>query len=130
MANYTYMAPKDLVAMLDDPASRTTLVVIDCRDGDRDDGYINGSLHAPSGAYTDAMYASLAKAFSAGGIVNAVFHCALSQVRGPKGANRFAIAKQGAGGCALPNVFVLSGGWESFYYVYGQTRKDLYTIPE
>lgn len=124
MAAYRYMRPEELVELLDDPVQRPKLAIIDCRDDERNAGFIIGSLHAPTALYTDELYRSLAKSLFEEKIEIAVFHCQLSQVRGPRGALRFAAAQRDLG-YALPNVFVLKGGWEAFYDLYGNCRPDL-----
>lgn len=124
MANYTYLEPSELVVLLDDETKRTRLAVIDCRDDDRSEGFIINSIHAPAALYCEEMYSALAKSLAEEKVEIVVFHCALSQVRGPRGANRFALAQRAAG-YALPNIFVLRGGWESFFASYGGTRPDL-----
>lgn len=128
MSDYTYLSPEEFVALLDDPLTREQVSTIDCRDTDREEGFIVGSIHAPAIVYTPAMYTELAKRLFEGGCVHAVFHCALSQVRGPKGAGRF-VAAQRLAGYPLPNVYVLRGGWELFHATYRSTRPDLYYAP-
>eukprot|EP00796_Vickermania_ingenoplastis_P001523 gene1523-908_t len=124
MASYTYVSPMDMVKWLDSPEERATLAIVDCRDEDRSEGWIINSIHMPSTAYTPQAFQALARSLSDAGMTRAVFHCALSQVRGPKGASRFVAAQQ-ALGLTLPAVLVLSGGWENFYNVYADTRRDL-----
>lgn len=124
MASYTYMAPDELVELLDKPDSFKKVAVVDCRDSDRDCGFIANSFSAPTISYTPQMYADLAKTLFEEKKEVAVFHCAQSLIRGPKGANRF-VQAQKEHGYALPNVYVLRGGWEAFYDIYGDVRPDL-----
>jgi len=124
MSAYHYMLAEELVALLDDPAKADKVAIIDCRDDDRNEGFIIGSIHAPTMMYSNDMYRSLATSLASEKKEYAVFHCALSQIRGPRGALRFAAAQRDLG-YALPNVFVLKGGWEEFYMIYGNRRPDL-----
>ncbi|KPI90108.1 hypothetical protein ABL78_0753 [Leptomonas seymouri] len=124
MANYLYIDPDELVELLDRPGSFHKVVVIDCRDEDRGNGFIANSIHAPTLSYTTKMYEQLAKQLFEEKKEIAVFHCAQSQVRGPKGANRFAMAQK-ANGYPLPVVYVLRGGFDEFYDMYGEFRPDL-----
>lgn len=124
MANYKYISPDELVELLDRPDSFHKVVVVDCRDADRDSGFIANSINAPTISYTTEMYEQLAKQLFEEKKEIAVFHCAQSLIRGPKGANRFAMAQK-AKGYPLPVVYVLRGGWDDFYDMYGDTRPDL-----
>ncbi|AIO01173.1 As/Sb Reductase [Leishmania panamensis] len=124
MANYTYMNPDELVELLDKPDSFAKVAVIDCRDSDRDCGFIANSISMPTIRCSSEMYEGLAKALFDEKKEIAVFHCAQSLIRGPKGANRFALAQKKLG-YPLPLVYVLRGGWEAFYNIYGHMRPDL-----
>lgn len=124
MANYKYISPDELVELLDRPDSFHKVVVVDCRDADRDSGFIANSINAPTMSYTTEKYEQLAKQLFEEGKEIAVFHCAQSLIRGPKGANRFAMAQR-AKGYSLPVVYVLRGGWDEFYDIYGDIRPDL-----
>ncbi|CCW60371.1 unnamed protein product [Phytomonas sp. EM1] len=125
MASYHYIGVSELVELMDDPEHKAKLAVIDCRDADISEGFIVGSIHAPTISYTTDMYRCLAKKLLEGKIELAVFHCAMSQIRGPRGANRFALVQKELG-LTLPKVAVLEGGWDAFYSLYGDTRRDLY----
>lgn len=148
MASYTYMSPEELVALLDNPLDRSRLAIIDCRDEDRSEGWIIDSIHMPSNTYSPEAYRTLAISLCQSQKKLAVFHCALSQVRGPKGASRFCTALQAVAALSnhstsnhttdavekttaatttlsLPEVKVLRGGWENFYAKYATSRRDL-----
>ncbi|CAG9580412.1 As/Sb_Reductase [Leishmania major strain Friedlin] len=124
MTNYTYIKPEELVELLDNPDSLVKAAVIDCRDSDRDCGFIVNSINMPTISCTEEMYEKLAKTLFEEKKELAVFHCAQSLVRAPKGANRFALAQKKLG-YVLPAVYVLRGGWEAFYHMYGDVRPDL-----
>ncbi|KAL0471663.1 Rhodanese-like domain-containing protein [Neurospora intermedia] len=66
--------------------SRSTLVIIDVRDDDYIGGHIKGSQNVPSHKL-DAMLPTLVRQLQDKETV--VFHCALSQQRGPSAALRY-----------------------------------------
>ncbi|KAK4833479.1 hypothetical protein QYF36_005666 [Acer negundo] len=94
---------------------RPNLAIVDVRDDERSyDGHITGSLHYASGSFTDKI-SNLIQEVK--GKDTLVFHCALSQVRGPTCARRLANyldeVKEDTG---IKNIFVLErgfNGWES-----------------
>ncbi|CAL1398259.1 unnamed protein product [Linum trigynum] len=91
------------------------IAIIDVRDEERShDGHIAGSLHYASGSFGDRI-SNLVQEVK--GKDTLVFHCALSQVRGPTCARRLANyldeLKEDAG---IKNVMVLDrgfNGWEA-----------------
>uniref|UniRef100_A0A5B6ZSP5 arsenate reductase (glutathione/glutaredoxin) n=1 Tax=Davidia involucrata TaxID=16924 RepID=A0A5B6ZSP5_DAVIN len=94
---------------------RPNLAIVDVRDDERSyHGHIAGSLHYAS----DTFYEKIPNLIQAvRGKDTLVFHCALSQVRGPKCARRFADylsdIKEDAG---IKNIMVLErgfNGWEA-----------------
>ncbi|XP_075517372.1 dual specificity phosphatase Cdc25-like [Primulina tabacum] len=95
--------------------NRPNIAIVDVRDDERSsDGHISGSLHFASDSFVDKM-PNLIEA--AKGKDTLVFHCALSQVRGPKCAQRLtdyiATMKEDVG---IKNVMVLErgyNGWEA-----------------
>ncbi|XVF07837.1 hypothetical protein REPUB_Repub06bG0174100 [Reevesia pubescens] len=94
---------------------RPNVAIIDVRDDERSyDGHIAGSLHYASGTFTDKI-SNLIQ--DVNGKDTLVFHCALSQVRGPTCARRLANhleeMKEGTG---IKNILVLErgfNGWEA-----------------
>ncbi|KAL8227055.1 hypothetical protein R6Q57_016887 [Mikania cordata] len=96
---------------------RANVAIVDVRDDERSyDGHISGSLHFASDSFQDRI-PNLVQAAKAKGKDTLVFHCALSQVRGPKCARRFADylaeRKEEAG---IKNIMVLErgyNGWEA-----------------
>ncbi|KAH7854671.1 hypothetical protein Vadar_016665 [Vaccinium darrowii] len=95
--------------------SRPNIAVVDVRDDERSyDGHIPGSFHYASDTFSDKI-PNLVQ--SVAGKDTLVFHCALSQVRGPKCARRLADylaeLKQDMG---IKNIMVLErgyNGWEA-----------------
>ncbi|KAJ8529385.1 hypothetical protein K7X08_036220 [Anisodus acutangulus] len=80
----TYITGSQLLSL----KRRPNIAIVDVRDDERSyDGHIAGSLHFASDTFIDKM-PSLIQA--ANGKDTLVFHCALSQVRGPKCARRLA----------------------------------------
>ena len=107
-----------LASMLDGDAG--SVAVVDVRDDDWDEnGHIVGALNCPAEDLEDddeleALIERLVPA-EGGGARTVVFHCSLSQHRGPATAlrfrNRLAILDDDV---APPKVFVLDGGFERF----------------
>ncbi|KAH8604871.1 Rhodanese like domain [Trypanosoma vivax] len=123
-ANYKYMDAAELVALLDNSDQCEEVAVIDCRDEDRADGWIRGSIHFPAATQNQSKHMELASTLNERGLTIAVFHCALSQVRGPRAAGRFADALR-ALNLQAPRVYVLRGGFEHFHAMYADSRPDL-----
>ncbi|KAI3706716.1 hypothetical protein L6452_24642 [Arctium lappa] len=107
----SYITGSELLSLKE----RANIAIVDVRDDERSyDGHIVGSLHFASDTFQDRI-PNLVQA--AKGKDTLVFHCALSQVRGPKCARRFADylveAKENAG---IKNIMVLErgyNGWEA-----------------
>ncbi|EEF45101.1 dual specificity phosphatase Cdc25 [Ricinus communis] len=94
---------------------RPNIAIIDVRDDERsNDGHIAGSLHYASDTFSDRISDLIQQVK---GKDTLVFHCALSQVRGPRCARRFANyleeMKEDAG---IKDIMVLErgfNGWEA-----------------
>lgn len=107
----SYITGSELLSLKE----RANVAIVDVRDDERSyDGHIAGSLHFASDTFQDRI-PNLVQA--AKGKDTLVFHCALSQVRGPKCARRFADylaeAKENSG---IKNIMVLErgyNGWEA-----------------
>uniref|UniRef100_A0A2P2QP54 arsenate reductase (glutathione/glutaredoxin) n=1 Tax=Rhizophora mucronata TaxID=61149 RepID=A0A2P2QP54_RHIMU len=108
----TYITGSQLLSL----KRRPNIAIVDVRDDERSyDGHIAGSLHYASSTFTDKISNLLQEVK---GKDTLVFHCALSQVRGPSCARRFAHyleeIKDDAGG--IKNIMVLErgfNGWEA-----------------
>ncbi|MCJ1393080.1 hypothetical protein MMC18_005952 [Xylographa bjoerkii] len=84
----SYMTREDLSAFLLRPVTaRPSIAVIDVRDDDHVGGHIYSSTHVPSSTL-DHKISELVRTLSGKDIV--IFHCALSQQRGPTAARRYA----------------------------------------
>ena len=82
------MTREDLCAFLLKPVTaRPSIAVIDVRDDDHVGGHIYSSTHVPSSTL-DYKIPELVRTLSGKDIV--IFHCALSQQRGPTAARRYA----------------------------------------
>ncbi|KAI3472036.1 hypothetical protein Pfo_028724 [Paulownia fortunei] len=100
----TYITGSELLSLEHQP----NVAIVDVRDDERSyDGHIAGSLHFASDTFVDKL-PSLVKATK--GKDTLVFHCALSQVRGPKCARRFADYLTDVNDVGVKNVMVLERG--------------------
>ncbi|CAK7243495.1 MAG: Cdc25 phosphatase Ibp1 [Sporothrix thermara] len=110
-------------------AGANSLAIVDVRDDDYIGGHIVGSLHFASGSLDATMPTLLRKLQDADTVV---FHCALSQQRGPSAALRYLreVAAQqnkktttGGGAAVEPSkpqtVYVLDRGFVGWQEVYG-----------
>ncbi|MCJ1292152.1 hypothetical protein MMC34_003702 [Xylographa carneopallida] len=84
----SYMTREDLSAFLLKPVTtRPSIAVIDVRDDDHVGGHIFSSTHVPSSTL-DHKIPELVRTLNGKDIV--IFHCALSQQRGPTAARWYA----------------------------------------
>lgn len=83
-----------LSSLLLSPESAPSLAIIDVRDADHVGGHIAGSTHVPSSSL-DYRIPELIRKLAEKDIV--VFHCALSQQRGPSAALRYLREKESRG---------------------------------
>ncbi|MCJ1286731.1 hypothetical protein MMC26_006077 [Xylographa opegraphella] len=87
----SYITREDLSAFLLKPVTaRPSIAVIDVRDDDHVGGHIFSSTHVPSSTL-DHKIPELVRTLSGKDIV--IFHCALSQQRGPTAARRYALER-------------------------------------
>ncbi|ETS82956.1 hypothetical protein PFICI_04832 [Pestalotiopsis fici W106-1] len=109
-------------------AGDSTIAIVDVRDDDHIGGHINGSLHFPSQSL-DAMMPTLLRKLEDKETV--VFHCALSQQRGPSAALRYMreradlvekASKQGKEE-KPQTVYVLDRGFVGWQEVYGTDKR-------
>ncbi|XP_031126298.1 dual specificity phosphatase Cdc25 [Ipomoea triloba] len=108
----TYITASQLLSL----KRRPNIAIVDVRDDERScDGHIAGSLHFASDTFLDKL-PSLVQ--SVKGKDTLVFHCALSQVRGPKCARRLAeyLSDEMQDDAGIKNIMVLErgyNGWEA-----------------
>lgn len=93
VSSLTYLHPTSLAKVLLEPSERAKVAIIDVRDSDHIGGNINGSTWVPLNQL-DARIPELVRTLKDKDKV--VFHCMLSQQRGPTAALRYARAKQRA----------------------------------
>ena len=97
-------------------------LIIDTRDSDfNENGHIKGALNLPlkSASRLDSHYKVLSK------FKVLVFHCALSQVRGPKAAKIY-LQYLIDNNLETQQVFVLQDGYDGFYSRFAASNKELF----
>ncbi|RMD41425.1 hypothetical protein DV735_g3717, partial [Chaetothyriales sp. CBS 134920] len=124
VADLVYIQPSTLAALLSDPDSAAKTAVIDVRDSDHVGGHIRGSTWVPL-PELEARIPELLRLNKEKDRV--VFHCMLSQQRGPTAALRYARVKRAADlreeTARRAQVCVLAGGFEAWRARYGEDSK-------
>jgi rhodanese-related sulfurtransferase len=115
----TFIEGSQLEALLSDSSKKAgkDFVIVDVRDEDFKYGNIKSAVNIPAHellANPDAAVEQVLKAEPQ----TIIFHCALSQVRGPKSARAFAEAMKSIPGEKKPEVVVLRGGFNEFQKQY------------
>lgn len=95
------------------------LAVVDVRDSDYVGGHIKGCWHYPAGGFNETLD-SLRQRLLDEEVNDVVFHCALSQVRGPKSALRLMRSLDASDDFDKMNVWVLQGGFTAWQRHYGE----------
>ncbi|EWC46087.1 hypothetical protein DRE_04661 [Drechslerella stenobrocha 248] len=131
--------PDDQTAAAAAPAPKPTIAIIDVRDSDHVGGHIRSSIHSPSTTLGIDMDTLLPKLKSYDKVI---FHCALSQQRGPSAAYKYLRTKRaleqrrrlatsaeeeellfgsisGGKGEGAQEVYVLDGGFVKWQEKYG-----------
>lgn len=126
LSDLRFVAPSTLRSWFGgkSPTGNGNFAVVDVRDSDYIGGHIRGCYHYPAGNFHETL-PELRKRILDNQIDDVVFHCALSQVRGPKSSLMFLRSLQ-----ELPedqqasflslNVWVLSGGFTKWQRLYGK----------
>lgn len=115
---YRYMDANQLASELRLRAEQPRkIAVVDVRDDDYEGGHIVGAIHAPSSTFLDRVDSLVGKELQ--GYEQVVFHCSLSQQRGPKSARiyretRDAAQSSGRVPSSEQEVFVLRDGFSNF----------------
>ncbi|EXJ90563.1 hypothetical protein A1O1_03666 [Capronia coronata CBS 617.96] len=136
LSSLTFLHPNKLAPLLLGSAERSKIAVIDVRDSDHIGGNIKHSTWVPL-HQLDARMPELVRTLKDKEKV--VFHCMLSQQRGPKAALMYARAKQraeaeeqrsrnkeseaqtdGNESVAAQEIYVLEGGFGSWQALYGE----------
>ncbi|KXN71168.1 Rhodanese-like protein [Conidiobolus coronatus NRRL 28638] len=117
-----YLEPDNLRDIMHDESLKAgkDYVVVDVRDSDRIGGHILNSINVP--AHEIKERADLLVAQNQG-IGKVIFHCALSQVRGPKSARIYNDALNLTGNENGQEVYVLRGGFTEFQRFYRDDAK-------
>lgn len=104
-----------------DPSERS-YAIIDVRDDDHIGGNIKTSIHVPSTALEDSLHTLLPKLADKKTVV---FHCSLSQQRGPSAALRYLreLDANGGGPPEGQNVYVLDLGFVGWAADYGTDQR-------
>ncbi|KAL2815295.1 Rhodanese-like domain-containing protein [Aspergillus granulosus] len=120
IANLPRMSRDALSALLLSSSSPSKLAIIDVRDSDHVGGHIISSTWVPSSSL-DFRLPELVRTLQDKEKV--VFHCALSQQRGPSAALRYARERErmlGKDESHKQEVFVLEGGFVQWQEKYGK----------
>ncbi|CAO3676310.1 hypothetical protein G6F70_003925 [Rhizopus microsporus] len=119
----TYAEPEEVMALVRDPnkIAGKDYVIIDVRGDDYIGGHIPGSVNVPAGRIHDEVN-QLVEKYSQIPII--YFHCALSQVRGPKSARIYSETLQNLGVKTDQKVKILRYGFEGWHLRY-KLEKDL-----
>ncbi|KAI8850982.1 Rhodanese-like domain-containing protein [Chytridium lagenaria] len=117
-----FVEPETVAAWLKDPSLKNGVdyQIVDVRDEDFNGGHILGAKNIPAHELLEdtAKYApELAKP------KKLIFHCALSQVRGPKSANGYLAHLRNSGAGLDQEVLVLKGGFTTFQYKYKDDKE-------
>ncbi|TIA71643.1 hypothetical protein E3P92_02450 [Wallemia ichthyophaga] len=118
---YRYVNDKEILSHIGKPAE---LLVVDVRDSDFIGGHIKGCQNVPSNSFLDSVHELVKQNES---VPRVVFHCALSQSRGPKAARIYAESRQDL----LPNakeqdVMVLRAKYGTDKDLVENYRKELW----
>ncbi|KAI9205410.1 Rhodanese-like domain-containing protein [Polychytrium aggregatum] len=121
-----YIDASELVKDIRNPALRSGVdyLVVDVRDEDFKFGNIPNALNVPAHEFLETVPSQIERLNSAKKLV---FHCALSQVRGPKCAGRYRTALNAAvqeGTAKEQEVVILRGGFENWVHQH-QKEPDL-----
>ncbi|OLL22789.1 CDC25-like phosphatase YCH1 [Neolecta irregularis DAH-3] len=107
-----FITPLKLYEWLQDPTS--DVVVVDVRDDDYIGGHISKSLHYPSSKLSETFPQLTDKLLPRKKVV---FHCLLSQQRGPTAAKRY--LEQLGNNNPEQKVYILAGGFSNWQKEYG-----------
>ncbi|BFZ53819.1 Cdc25 phosphatase Ibp1 [Savitreella phatthalungensis] len=124
----TTITPPALASLLRDPVERRRTVVVDVRDDDGVGGHVRGAERVPSRKFYDHVQ-RLVRTYDdpdrvgEGEVRRIVFHCSLSQQRGPKAARAFRearelVKKPSRDGETPPrpiDIMVLEGGFVNWH---------------
>jgi len=111
-----YITGDELAAIIkSDQVPLKDYIVVDVRDDDYAGGNIVMGQNWPSQNFNLRVHELVEKTK---GVKTVVFHCALSQIRGPQAARIYADKLQVRGADTEHDVFVLRGGFTQFQAKY------------
>lgn len=123
MSNVSYsdlkfIKPSEVKLWIDNKAN---FAIVDVRDNDFVGGHIVGCLHYPANEF-GSLLPDLLLRLKESKVKDVVFHCALSQARGPKSALLFmrVLAEDPDSDKPAPNVYVMEGGFTAWARKYGE----------
>jgi rhodanese-related sulfurtransferase len=107
-----YISREELSKLLLSPTG-SSITIIDVRDWDRVGGHIKGSVNVPVDKF-DWRVPELVRTLKSKDMI--VFHCQMSQERGPRSALNYMREKQrlDAQGASSQQVVVLEGGFNNW----------------
>ncbi|KAG9101877.1 hypothetical protein FS749_002301 [Ceratobasidium sp. UAMH 11750] len=116
---FRYIEPAELSELMrSGKEPMTDYVVVDVRDDDFVGGNIVGCVRAPSNTYLATVNELVTKTKD---VPKLIFHCALSQLRGPKAARVYAETRNNRlnpGETSEQEIFVLRGGFTTFQALF------------
>ncbi|KAI9261162.1 Rhodanese-like domain-containing protein [Sporodiniella umbellata] len=113
----TFAEPEEVMSLVCDSTKHPEVdyVVVDVRDNDYIGGHIPGSINVPAGRmYEEAN--ELIQKYSKVPVI--YFHCALSQVRGPKSARIYSETLTNLGIATDQKVKIMRYGFEGWHSRY------------
>ncbi|KAF9257484.1 Rhodanese-like protein [Marasmius fiardii PR-910] len=114
-----YISGEELAALIKNPekVAKKDYLVVDVRDDDYEGGNIKGSLNMPSKDFLMNVDTLVKDTKDVGTVI---FHCSLSQVRGPKAARVYQETRQNVLGKdeSSTNVYILRDGFSQFQVKY------------
>lgn len=125
ISNLTFLRREQLATLLSSPETASSVAVIDVRDSDHIGGHIRSSQWIPINTL-DYKLPELVRTLKTKDKV--VFHCALSQQRGPSAALRYArerarVLGDEASQEKKQDICVLEGGFTMWQAKYGEDEK-------
>ncbi|KAI0736312.1 Rhodanese-like protein [Fomitopsis betulina] len=116
---FKYISPDELASLMkSDKVVGRDYYIVDVRDDDWYGGNIKGSRNSPSHGFLSKVDELVAQTKD---VPTVIFHCALSQVRGPKAARIYSETRdllQTQGKDKSHEVLVLRGGFQDFQARY------------
>jgi Cdc25 family phosphatase len=117
----TFINAEKMVQVLNSKTLGKDFLIIDVRDDDYHGGNIKGSLNIPSKIFNEQIAKLQLELLE---IPELYFHCQLSQVRGPKCAQKYVNELNKLEHHAVDqDIYIIRGGYEEFYsYVNGDKK--------